>query len=199
MPAVISNNFDEDSVAEQYQFKVAILGAAGVGKTSILKRCVDNSYTTTYVPTMGVDFYTKQFVLPGRTQVTLQLWDVGGRAIGSKMTRNYIYGCQAALLVYDPGDLDTFKQLQAWLDLIKGACCSTGMPCLVLVANKSDQLADGSAVKAAQHNGFATTNGMYGYCLSALSGMGTVAAFYRLAADLTGKVQPVRFARNHYA
>lgn len=30
-----------------------------------------------------------------------QLWDIGGQTIGGKMIRNYIFGAQAVLLVYD--------------------------------------------------------------------------------------------------
>lgn len=41
----------------------------------------------------------------GDTQVTLQIWDIGGQSIGGKMLKNYIFGAQVRLLnsssVYD--------------------------------------------------------------------------------------------------
>lgn len=85
---------EEDPGDEHFQFKVALIGAQGVGKTSLLKRCIDGSFPRAVGPTLGVDFYKKEFDLPGRTHVALQLWDVGGRTLSSKMTGTYMYGCQ---------------------------------------------------------------------------------------------------------
>lgn len=51
--------------------------------------------------TIGLDFMLKRLELPGNTQVALQIWDIGGQSIGSKMLGNYIFGSQAILICYD--------------------------------------------------------------------------------------------------
>jgi hypothetical protein len=44
------------------------------------------------VQTIGLDFMLKRLELPGKVNVALQIWDIGGQSIGSKMLGNYIYG-----------------------------------------------------------------------------------------------------------
>ena len=44
------------------------------------------------VQTIGLDFMLKRLDLPGNTHVALQIWDIGGQSIGSKMLGNYIFG-----------------------------------------------------------------------------------------------------------
>lgn len=51
--------------------------------------------------TIGLDFMLKRLELPGKTHVALQIWDIGGQSIGSKMLGNYIFGSQAILICYD--------------------------------------------------------------------------------------------------
>ena len=57
------------------------------------------------VQTIGLDFMLKRLDLPGNTHVALQIWDIGGQSIGSKMLGNYIFGkpaldAQFEILVY---------------------------------------------------------------------------------------------------
>ena len=45
--------------------------------------------------TLGLDFFIKRISLPGDIMVTLNIWDIGGQSIGSKMIQHYISGSQA--------------------------------------------------------------------------------------------------------
>jgi Ras-related protein Rab-28 len=96
--------------------QVIILGDGAVGKTSIAMRHTEDSFSNMYKQTIGLDFFLKRLALPGTdaacmhlaavsirltdclaagdTQVTLQIWDIGGQSIGGKMLKNYIYGAQ---------------------------------------------------------------------------------------------------------
>jgi hypothetical protein len=51
--------------------------------------------------TIGLDFMLKRLDLPGNVHVALQIWDIGGQSIGSKMLGNYIFGtnCSPGLTV----------------------------------------------------------------------------------------------------
>ncbi|KAF4725398.1 hypothetical protein FOZ62_008494, partial [Perkinsus olseni] len=79
---------DEESDSEQLQdrqYKVILLGNGAVGKTSLAHRFCDGSFSTSYKQTIGLDFFVKRLVLPGDINVCVQVWDIGGQSIGSKM------------------------------------------------------------------------------------------------------------------
>jgi len=56
-----------------YLFKIVIIGDSGVGKSSILIRFSDDSFTETYLTTIGVDFRFKTLKIEGKN-VKLQIW-----------------------------------------------------------------------------------------------------------------------------
>eukprot|EP00003_Mantamonas_plastica_P015068 TRINITY_DN2576_c0_g2_i1.p2 TRINITY_DN2576_c0_g2~~TRINITY_DN2576_c0_g2_i1.p2 ORF type:complete len:109 (+),score=26.96 TRINITY_DN2576_c0_g2_i1:163-489(+) len=66
-------------VPEELLFKVIIVGDAGTGKTSIVKRYVHNVFSLDYKSTIGVDFAMKVIHWDTNTIVRLQLWDIAGR------------------------------------------------------------------------------------------------------------------------
>jgi hypothetical protein len=45
-----------------------------------------------YKQTVGVDFFIRRLNIPPKYQIAMQLWDIGGQSIGSKMITNYISG-----------------------------------------------------------------------------------------------------------
>ena len=71
-----------------------------MGKTSIATRFSQDSFAQQYKQTVGVDFFMRKLTLPGK-EIALQMWDIGGQSIGSKMVGNYIGGAHAVLLCYD--------------------------------------------------------------------------------------------------
>lgn len=61
-----------------YRFKLILLGASGVGKSSILSRYVDLTFSKTVVSTIGVDFRTKDIKLKRGNKllnIRLTIWD----------------------------------------------------------------------------------------------------------------------------
>ncbi|XRB06027.1 Ras-related protein Rab-28 [Pycnococcus provasolii] len=178
---------DSDDEPEQLQYKVIILGDGAVGKTSLALRFTDDHFNKSYKQTIGLDFFIKQLVLPGDIHVAIQLWDIGGQTIGGRMIRNYIFGAQAVLLVYDISNYQSFANLEDWLKLVKSTFEGEQMPYIALVANKAD-LTHIRTVKPEKHNEFADEHEMYSYFVSAKTGDNVSAAFYRVAADLAGVV-----------
>jgi len=175
---------DEDEV-EQLQYKVVILGDGAVGKTSLTSRFCEDYFAASYKQTIGVDWFIKRVVLPGDVHVALQLWDIGGQTLGSKMVSNYIFGAQAVVLVYDITNLQSFQDLEDWLALVKKTFDGEQMPLVALCGNKID-LQHLRAVKADKHAGFAEEHGLYSYFVSAKTGDHVTQAFYRIAAELAG-------------
>lgn len=60
-----------------YLFKLVIVGNSGVGKSSLLLRFSDDTFSDSYLTTIGVDFRFKTLELDGK-KVKLQIWDTAG-------------------------------------------------------------------------------------------------------------------------
>jgi len=177
---------DSEDEVDQHQFKVILLGDGAVGKTSIAMRFCNNHFAQQYKQTIGLDFFMKRLVLPGNTQVAMQVWDIGGQSIGGKMIKNYIYGAHAVLLCYDITDKDSFQDLEDWYRLVTKTFAKEGkMPYVGLVGNKTD-LAHSRVVSRDKHNLFAEENDTHSFFMSAKNGDMVNSCLYRIAADLSG-------------
>lgn len=72
---------------KEHLYKVLVIGDLGVGKTSIIRRYVHQTYSTNYRATIGVDFALKVLNWDSET-VRLQLWDIAG---GTVKGADYIF------------------------------------------------------------------------------------------------------------
>ena len=128
---------DEDEIIS-LQFKIILLGDGAVGKTSIASRFSDDKFNQKYKQTVGVDFFIKRINIPPNYQISLQIWDIGGQSIGSKMISNYISGAHAILLCYDITNSQSFENLEDWYGLVLRTFTKskTSLPYTALVGNK---------------------------------------------------------------
>uniref|UniRef100_A0A7S1K9T6 Uncharacterized protein n=1 Tax=Vitrella brassicaformis TaxID=1169539 RepID=A0A7S1K9T6_9ALVE len=136
---------------EYLQYKVIILGDGAVGKTSLATRFTEDQFSKSYKQTVGLDFFIKRLVLKNDINTCLQIWDIGGQSIGSKMIGNYIFGAHAVVLVYDITNIQTFQNLDDWFSLVQRTFQGQPMPKCVLVGNKMD-LTHLRSVKTDKHN-----------------------------------------------
>jgi len=132
--------------------KVVVLGDAGVGKTSLVKRYVDGIFDELYKPTIGADFLTKDITIPNLGQLKLQIWDTAGQERFRSMAKSFYRGADACVLVYDITDIKTFENLDMWKkEFLEGICAdetSTGDFPFVVLANKADMSGDAMVNKS---------------------------------------------------
>ncbi|EEB90600.1 hypothetical protein MPER_11169 [Moniliophthora perniciosa FA553] len=100
-----------------YLFKLLLIGDSGVGKSCLLLRFADDTYTESYISTIGVDFKIRTIELEGKT-VKLQIWDTAGQERFRTITSSYYRGAHGIIVVYDVTDNDTFTNVKQWLQEI---------------------------------------------------------------------------------
>lgn len=120
------------------QKKVCMLGATGVGKTSLVSRFVTSIFSDSYITTIGVKVDKKVMAVDGQ-DVTLVLWDIYGEDEFQTVRPSYLRGASGYLLVADGTrqlTLDTARQLQTTAEGVVGT-----VP-FILVLNKADLAED---------------------------------------------------------
>ncbi|CAF4116107.1 unnamed protein product, partial [Rotaria magnacalcarata] len=81
--------------------KLLLIGDSGVGKSSLLTRFSDNTFTESFLPTIGVDFVKAQWKKYKITNST------------------YYRGAHGFIIVFDLTDLESFDNIKKWLTEIE--------------------------------------------------------------------------------
>ncbi len=110
--------------------------------------------------------------------MALQIWDIGGQSIFSKMIEAYVYEADCVILVYDITQQASFLDLQAWYDLVISKNAKTAQ--CYLIGNKVD-LNHMQAVKSNAHIKFAKANSLQSFYCSAKTGDQVQTIFYKAA------------------
>jgi small GTP-binding protein len=98
--------------------KIILIGDSGVGKTSLFTSFADQSYTSSHIPTIGVDFRLKRIHV-GDQPVKLQIWDTAGLERYRALTSNYFRGTDVICLMYDITNRESFNNLANWIRIIQ--------------------------------------------------------------------------------
>jgi len=100
------------------QVKLLMIGDSGVGKTCLLLRYANDSFSPTFITTIGIDFKIKNIDIDG-TKIKLQIWDTAGQERFRTITTSYFRGAQGILLVYDVTDRRSFESIRNWISQIQ--------------------------------------------------------------------------------
>jgi small GTP-binding protein len=91
-------------------YKVVVVGASTVGKSSIVQRLIQGTFTEDGTTTCGAEFYT--YSCPVNSEnVKLQIWDTAGQERFRSISKSYYRNAVGAVLVYDIANLASFDQL----------------------------------------------------------------------------------------
>lgn len=157
------------------QKKVCVLGAFGVGKTTLVRRFVQSIFSEAYLTTVGVKI-DKKTVTVGADPVTLILWDVAGEDDVNAVRMSYVRGAAGYFLVADGTRAETLTVASSIRARLAG---EIGSVPFMLLLNKAD-LQDGweiarPPIESLEHAGWTVLR------TSAKTGEGVEEAFQELA------------------
>ena len=129
------DNFGMEAEEARYGFKVLFVGDAGVGKTQILNKFVNNKFAGAHDLTLGVEMYSKLIKIH-ETKIKLQFWVCGGSLKYRSIIRSYYQNSRLIVLVYAVDDVDSFKHIREWVADVKAQTDENAK--FLLVGNKCD-------------------------------------------------------------
>lgn len=109
-----SNNTNPSGINKTCQFKLVLLGESSVGKSSLVLRFVKGQFHEFQESTIGAAFLT-QTVQIDDTTVKFEIWDTAGQERYHSLAPMYYRGAQAAIVVYDITNKETFQKAQTWI------------------------------------------------------------------------------------
>jgi len=131
---VLPSTISRDSGKYDHLAKVVLLGDTGVGKSCLLLRFAEDTFTNSFISTIGIDFKVKTVNVDG-VRTKLQIYDTAGQERFRTITAAYYRGAQGVMLVYDVTDARSFGNIRTW---VNGMTEEAENACKILVANKCD-------------------------------------------------------------
>lgn len=168
-----------------FLFKLLLIGDSGVGKSCLLLRFADDTYTESYITTIGVDFKIRTVEIDGKT-IKLQIWDTAGQERFRTITSSYYRGAHGIIVVYDVTDAESFNNVKQWLHEIDRYASENVNK--LLVGNKSD-LASKRAVSFEQGQEFASSLGIDFVETSAKNSTNVEKAFMVMSSQIKSRMK----------
>ncbi|CAM8961786.1 unnamed protein product [Rhodiola kirilowii] len=164
-----------------YLIKLLLIGDSGVGKSCLLLRFSDDSFTTSFITTIGIDFKIRTVELDGK-RIKLQIWDTAGQERFRTITTAYYRGAMGILLVYDVTDESSFNNIKNWIRNIEQHASDNVNK--VLVGNKADMDESKRAVPTAKGQALADEYGIKFFETSAKTNLNVEQVFFSIAKDI---------------
>ncbi|AAZ12860.1 Ras-related protein Rab1A [Trypanosoma equiperdum] len=172
------------STEYDHLFKLLLIGDSGVGKSCLLLRFADDSYTESYISTIGVDFKIRTLDIDGKV-IKLQIWDTAGQERFRTITSSYYRGAHGIIIVYDTTDMESFNNVKTWLSEIDKFASENVNK--LLVGNKCD-LVTKKAVDTQMAQEFADSLGIPFLETSAKESSNVETAFIEMAKNIKKRV-----------
>lgn len=128
------NNKNNQEI-KNIEFEVILVGESNVGKTSIFKKFIDDTFSDTLACTINIDYKVKSIKINENLIVDLKIYDTAGQEKFKALTKKYYQNANGVILVFDLTDENSFTKLNKWVNDIND---NAGNVEVILVGNKSD-------------------------------------------------------------
>ncbi len=115
--------------------KIVLMGQFGVGKTSLMRRLLEDVFEHDYKTTLGVQIKKKVLDLPNGKQISMIIWDLEGFSSIDKARPSYLLGSEGFIYVFDITRPVTYENLEKEIAFISEKYEHVS---LKLIGNKSD-------------------------------------------------------------
>ena len=161
-------------------YKVILVGESGVGKTCLLSMYVKGVIEQT-IPTIAVEFCTKEIELFDGTKVKVQIWDTAGEERFKSLAMTYYRKAYGILLLFDVTKKSSFMACKNYLEEVR---INSDKKCVIyLVGNKIDLVDERVITKEAAEE-FAKNENIKYIETSAVKNMKVTEAFTSLLNDI---------------
>ncbi|MEN9518605.1 MAG: hypothetical protein RLZZ381_1193 [Cyanobacteriota bacterium] len=171
--------------------KICLLGDFNVGKTSLVRRFIEDKFSDRYLSTVGVKVSRKSLNVTTDTQrhqLNLLIWDLEGNTKFKSITPNYLKGASGSIIVADLSRSDTLNNLTQHLELFFEVN-PQGQATVAL--NKADLIPSEKLAKLVENYQFRNFPGVLGvYITSAKTGDRIEQMFQELANVLVRAEKP---------
>ena len=178
----LNSSFDEkDDIkkSNKSQFTVILVGDAYVGKTSIIKKFIDDAFSEKMVSTISIDFKVKNIKINKNLYAELKIFDTAGQERYRSLANGYYKQADGIILVFDLTNENSFNRLNKWLSDIKDIKENVE---IILVGNKSDLI--DRKINKTKAESWAKENGFRYIETSAKDGSNILLLFEELAIEM---------------
>ena len=175
---------DDEQNLKPVEYKIILVGDSGVGKTSILKKFINNEFNEDIKCTINIDFFSKSIKIDKNLYTNLKIYDTAGQEKYRALIKKYYQGTDGIILVFDLTNENSFNKLKSWINEVSD---NTEKAQIILVGNKADLIERKIDEETAEN--FAKQRDMKYIETSAKEGTNILLLFEELALDINKKKQ----------
>ena len=175
---------DDEQNLKPVEYKIILVGDSGVGKTSILKKFINNEFNEDIKCTINIDFFSKSIKIDKNLYTNLKIYDTAGQEKYRALIKQYYQGTDGIILVFDLTNENSFNKLKSWINEVSD---NTEKAQIILVGNKADLIERKIDEETAEN--FAKQKDMKYIETSAKEGTNILLLFEELALDINKKKQ----------
>lgn len=175
---------DDEQNLKLVEYKIILVGDSGVGKTSILKKFINNEFNEDIKCTINIDFFSKSIKIDKNLYTNLKIYDTAGQEKYRALIKKYYQGTDGIILVFDLTNENSFNKLKSWINEVSD---NTEKAQIILVGNKADLIERKIDEETAEN--FAKQRDIKYIETSAKEGTNILLLFEELALDINKKKQ----------
>ncbi len=119
------------------RIQLLIIGDSEVGKTSILYRYANNQFSSFYLATVGIDYFTKDDVIDNK-KIKVKIWDTAGQERYKSLTTSFFRNAQGIILAFDLSNAESFENLKYWIQSLNANLGENTQIKKIIFGNKVD-------------------------------------------------------------
>lgn len=106
-----------ESFSFDSRFNICIIGSSKIGKTSYIKRIIDDHFNTTYHKTIGINTHLVNKEI-NKGNYLFKFWDFSGDMKCHDLSSELYRTVDCFIFAFSIDDLNSFKEIKQWLDYV---------------------------------------------------------------------------------